>query len=141
MPAPDPIVVTLQNDEVIVNGVTHDIGTLETVAGNRRSVWGTFTFHAEGSDYATGGMSIDPYLFGLSVLDRLECEMGKNGSDVGIEARLTTATPFKGSPNPATPQGLIQAFWCADVADPLLEVANATDLSTYVVPFTAYGVA
>lgn len=146
MATPAACVITLQNDAVLLNGVTHNIHTLDNVAGNRRTVWGTLTLNAGNRQggYIAGGSTFDPTEFGLSVLDSLELEPGRappNGTDNVLIARLKTATPFKGSPNPLTPQGLIQAYWCAGAGAPLVEVTGGTDLSDYTFSFTAHGVA
>lgn len=122
--------------------VTVTVSNNDNVAGNRRQVFGTLKFPgvADGG-YLTGGNEIDPFFFGLSVLDRLECELGRLDSDgsAAFEARLSTALPLKG--NPDTPQGLLQAYWSGSGTDTVFdEVANTTDLSGYTVAFVATGV-
>jgi len=143
MPVPEPVVVSVQSDAVLVNGNTIQVATLDTVSGNRRIVQGTLAFPTGANNgYTPGGNAIDPYMFGLSVLDRLQLDPGRNSSDKAIIARLKTATPLKGSPNPANAAGLIEAFWApATASAPFDEVGNGDDISGYPIPFTAWGVA
>lgn len=121
--------------------VTVTLNNNTNVAGNRRQVFGTLTFPAAADGgYTTGGNAIDPFMLGLAIIDRLETEPGRIADGTtAIIARLATAVPFQGSPS--SPTGLIQAYWTGNGSDVALdEVGNADDISTYVVPFTAWGV-
>lgn len=128
MAVPAPVVVTIDNNT--------------NVAGNRRQVFGTLTFpNTDAGGYPTGGASVDPTFFGLAVLDRLDLEPARDVATGthSLLSRLVTATPLGMGFTEAS--GLIQAFWeSSGSTAPFDEVTNATDLSDYIVPFTAWGV-
>ena len=113
------------------------------VTGSQVKRTGTITFpDAQDGGYTLGGTSIDPSQFGYGVLDAIDLELGVDPANpsLAIQANIKTALPIKGSWNPLLPQALIQAFWTGAGTDPFKEVADTTDISPYVIKFTAWGV-
>lgn len=128
MAAPPNIIVTIDKDE--------------NVTGNRRRIFGSFTFGSGSDRYATGGLGFDPLQFGLSVLDRLHCEPGQLSD--GTKAILASVSPVTPTPlktnYSSTFVGLVQAYWDAGSKTQLPEVDATTDLTAYTIPFVAEGV-
>lgn len=117
--------------------------------GSRRAVSGKITFDAA---YATGGEALTPANIGLGVIDRIEFNQAIGGLVFRYDyaaQKLMAFYPSGGASAPAALADPIAAAGAVAVTSsaataPLVagrgkEVANATDLSSIVVEFRAYG--